>query len=53
MTSPIDRFNEMVNSGEIRDMEPLPRVFDFRELEYLYNAGYIISSGGSFLAVVI
>ena len=47
---PIKRFEEMIAEGTIKDMEPIPTVFDLYELKYLYNAGYIFELDGKFVA---
>lgn len=52
MNPTMDKFDAYVRSGDIQNMEPIPMVFTFAELEYLYNAGMIIESDNKFLAVL-
>ena len=52
MNPMMDKFQAYVHSGDIQNMKPIPMVFTFAELEYLYNAGMIIESDDKFLAVL-
>ena len=52
MNPTMDKFQAYVHSGDIQNMKPIPMVFTFAELEYLYNAGMIVESDNKFLAVL-
>lgn len=48
----LKRYAGMCDAGEIKMGKELPRQFTYRELEYLFNQGYIIVDGNTFLAMI-
>ena len=52
MDSLLRRYAGYCSNGEVKEMQPLPLLFTFEELEYLYNHGYITELGNKFIAVV-
>ena len=45
----VTKFAAMVNAGDIKDGDELPRQFTFEELEYLFVNGYIYDDGTTFI----
>ena len=48
----LKRYAGYVSSGEVKEMEPLPMLFSFEELQYLYFRGFITELDNKFIAVV-
>ena len=48
----LKRYAGMCDAGDIKAGNELPRQFTYRELEYLFNQGYIIADGNTFMAMI-
>lgn len=51
MDTLLKKYAGLVESGEIRTGKEIPEVFTFKELEYLYNNGFIYNDGSTFIAL--
>ena len=47
----LKRFHGYMTSGDVEYLKPIPKYFTFKELEYLYNEGYITVIGNEFVSV--
>lgn len=52
MDTLLKKYAGLVESGEIKMGQEIPQVFTFKELEYLYNNGFIYDDGSTFIALV-
>lgn len=49
----LKKFYGYMTSGDVEYFKPLPIVFTFKELEYLYNEGYITVIDNRFVCMTM